>query len=64
MKPKQYAEPKKCDGKNCYRNKSEAEKVAWEQESFDLSGETKISVYRCAFCGFWHLTSKKTLMLD
>jgi hypothetical protein len=47
----------KCGGKNCYASKKEAETAGREQELSDLKNETKISVYRCQFCGKWHLTS-------
>jgi hypothetical protein len=59
QRPFQPAKAKTCSGKNCYRNQKEAEQVALEQELRDLKQELKIGVYRCVYCGMWHLTSVK-----
>ena len=50
---------KTCNGKNCYKTRTEAEKVAIEQELQDLKQELRIKVYFCAHCGNWHLTKDK-----
>ncbi|MCL1929752.1 hypothetical protein FWF93_01295 [Candidatus Saccharibacteria bacterium] len=55
----QPAKTKTCNGKNCYSSQKEAEQVAQEQELRDVRQELKIGVYRCVYCGKWHLTSKK-----
>jgi len=56
---KEFKPAAKCRGKNCYNSEKEAEIVAREQESFDLKRELKVDVYKCAWCGKWHLTSSK-----
>lgn len=58
-KPFQPAKTKTCNGKNCYRTRGEAEQVAKEQELRDLKQELRIGIYRCVYCGSWHLTNKK-----
>jgi hypothetical protein len=55
---REFTTRSKCGGKNCYNSRQEAEIVAHEQELLDVSGETKIAVYQCQFCGKWHLTSR------
>ena len=49
----------KCNGKNCYRDKAEAEVVAEEQEILDFAGELELKVYKCGECGQWHLSRRK-----
>jgi hypothetical protein len=51
--------PRSCGGKNRYATKREAELVAREQEMRDLRQELRIEVYRCVYCGGWHLTSRE-----
>lgn len=58
-KPRTYQSPQKCHGKNCYRSEKEALIVAREQELLDIKGTTNISVYKCQFCGYYHLTSNE-----
>jgi hypothetical protein len=49
----------KCNGKNCYRSKIEAEAVAREQEILNAQEELELRVYRCVDCGEWHLTKNR-----
>lgn len=43
-------------GKNKYNSEREAEDVARAQELNDLTGQLRLRVYHCMFCGGWHLT--------
>lgn len=57
-RPKLYAEPQKCEGKNRYNSEQEAERVRHEQEL--LVPDLQLAVYRCTSgCGGWHLTRTK-----
>ncbi|MDR1196815.1 MAG: hypothetical protein LBL08_00875 [Candidatus Nomurabacteria bacterium] len=49
----------KCQNKNCYNSRQEAEKVKQEQELMDIKQELKLKIYRCANCGKFHLTRAK-----
>lgn len=50
------AETQKCNGKNCYNSRREAEEVRAEQELRDIRGELELKTYRCGICGKFHLT--------
>lgn len=59
---KVYREPQKrelCGGKNVYETRAEAEKIARDEELIFANGGLELDVYKCAFCGGWHLTSHK-----
>ncbi|MDR0956008.1 MAG: hypothetical protein LBM73_02690 [Candidatus Nomurabacteria bacterium] len=58
------AEPRRCGGKICYASKSDAESAARAQELLHWQSDLKLSVYFCASCGHWHLTSRNRRELD
>lgn len=49
------AKPCPYGGKNSYRTKRKALRIA---ESRRRLSDTKLRVYRCPNCDFWHLTSQ------
>lgn len=50
----------KCGGKNVYRTEKEALEIAAQQELMFQNSEPELAldIYKCAFCGGWHLTSR------
>lgn len=48
-------------GKNRYATRAEAEMVAAQQMLIFANSQPdlKLSVYKCGFCGGWHLTSHR-----
>jgi len=58
-KPFVPASREKSCGKNRYTSRTEAEKIAHEQELIFANKDLHLEVYFCANCGGWHLTSRK-----
>ena len=54
-------QPEKSCGKNRYATRAEAETVAAQQMLIfaNLQSDLELSVYKCGFCGGWHLTSHR-----
>lgn len=44
-----------CKGKNCYDKKGAM--TALNFNKGNLRGHTKLSIYHCDICNWWHLTS-------
>ena len=53
--------PEKCGGKNIYHSEKEAREIAAQQELMfqNVEPDLVLDAYKCAFCGGWHLTSRK-----
>lgn len=55
-----WDQPKMCpvSGKRMYADEAEANSTAAHRMS-EERGPAQLSAYKCAYCGAWHLTSKK-----
>jgi hypothetical protein len=51
--------PEKCGGKSVYRSEKEAREIAAQQMLIFANSDLELDVYKCGFCGGWHLTSRK-----
>jgi hypothetical protein len=59
--PSERDEPRICAtaGKRMYASEAEAKATAAHQMSKE-SAPAQLRIYRCLYCGSWHLTSKET----
>lgn len=54
-----FREFPKCQGKNCYSSRQEAEKVKKYQLKRNTGTPGRLASYRCPKCGSFHLTSQR-----
>jgi len=45
-------------GKQCFATEKEARDKMWQIQFWEVVCRHPKRVYRCKFCGFWHLTSQ------
>jgi|GEM_PF-1026362 len=63
MKNYKLEKYEKCNGKNCYKSREEAEAVAREQEALHIMDDLELKTYRCIECGEWHLSRAESSKL-